>query len=235
MQKIIYSLLIVIVSISTSKSFAQIDSVKRYVVSSAFNKTLLIGFGVNNSWSNYRDLQDSSFYRPSLGMHSKADYFFHKSFGLTFGVGIQQRGMGIYTPDYDQSIGNPDSTGRLRYKCTTVDFPVQLLFRPQREIFKNGRFIGGIGITASYMYKAQRIWKSVDDGFHEPVELTASFKKLDLPVRATLGTDIAVPGGSLFRAQLVGELGFEKLYQESTTGNAVGQNTLFGIDLTFLF
>lgn len=236
MTKKIHLILSLFTLLSASlASYGQSDSTKIFRSKSAFNQKFMIGFGVNNSWANYRDLKDTSFYRPSLGIHLKADYFFSKSVGITIGIGVQQRGMGIYTPDYDQSIGNPDSTGRLRYKSTTVDFPVQLLFRPQKELFKNGRLVGGLGITASYMHKAQRIWKSVDDGFHEPTDITPSFKKIDFPIRATIGTDIAVPGGTLFRAQLVGEMGFTKIYQSGTMGNSVGQNTLFGVDLSFLF
>jgi hypothetical protein len=220
---------------SSVKAVAQKDSSNQFLINSVFEKKWFWGFGVNNSWANYRDLKDSSFYRPSLGIHLKTEYFLTKSIGLTIGVGVQQRGMGIFTPDLDQSIGNPDSTGRLRYKSTTIDVPIQFLFRPEREVFKNGRIVAGLGITASYMYKALRIWKSVDDGFHEDTDITESFKTLDFPFRATIGTDVSVPGGSLFRAQLVGELGINKIYKVAGSNDRVGQNTLFGIDLSFLF
>lgn len=223
---------LVFILLGVNNLFSQVQEKSKPIA--LFEKKLVYGFAVNNSWSNYRDLKDSSFYRPSLGIHLKTDFFFTESIGITLGFGVQQRGMGIYTPDLDKSIGNPDSTGRLRYKCTTLDLPIQLVYRHKEEVFKNGRLIAGFGITPSYMYKAQRIWKSVDDGFHEPRVITGNYSKIDVPLRASLGLDINT-GSTLFRVQLVGELGFKKIYTNSITGAKSSQNTLIGIDLSFLF
>jgi hypothetical protein len=200
-----------------------------------FAKKASFGFAVNNSWAKYRDAKDSAFYRPSLGIHAKADYFFREDIGITFGFGVQQRGMGIYTKDINRSNGDPDSTGRIRYKCTTVDFPIQFLYKPKKEIFSNGKMVFGLGIIPSYMFSAKRIFKSVDDGFHEPNVITKDFKKLDVPFRASVGLDIQTAGNTLFRVQLVGELGFAKIYSNPITKAKSYQNTLFGIDLTFMF
>lgn len=203
--------------------------------SNVFQRKFLMGFSVNNSWANYRDLTDSSFYRPSLGIHLRAEYNITEYLGICLAGGIQQRGMGVYTEDLDNSIGNPDSTGRLRYRSTTIDFPLELSFRPTKELFNNTRLHIGIGVTPSIMFKAQRIWKSIDDGFHEPRVITSNFSKIDFPLRASLGLDVNVAGGVLFRAQGVFEYGLNPIYTHPITGAKSNKNILIGIDLSFLF
>ena len=201
-----------------------------------FERKVVVGFAVNNSWSCYSDLlKDSAFFRPSLGFHIKTNYFFKPYIGISLGAGLQQRGMGIYTPDLDNSIGNPDSTGRLRYRTTTIDLPVQLILRSPKDIFPGTRLSMGLGVNFSYIYKAQRIWKSVDDGFHQPSNITANYDKLDIPIRINVGFDIDAGPGCLFRLHLVGEMGNKFIYTNPTTQIKSNKNILFGIDLSFLF
>lgn len=204
-------------------------------VKTIFERTWLFGFKVNNSWSNYAGTEDSSFYRPSLGIHLGFEYAPASFLQVSFGGGIQQRGMGIYTLDLDQSIGNPDSTGRLRYKCSTIDFPVEVAFRPTCDVFKNGRVRMAFGVTPSYIFKAQRIWKSVDDGFHESADVSSAFDKWDFPLRASLGVDVSVPGNVLFRVQGVAEYGLHELYSDPLTGRKSHKNRLIGLELAFWF
>jgi hypothetical protein len=200
-----------------------------------FERKFLVGFAVNNSWANYRDARDSSFYRPSLGTHARIEYRFMETMHLSLGAGIQQRGMGIYTPDLNNSVGNQDSTGRLRYRSTTLDFPIEVAFRPKKEVFKNTRMRFAIGATPSVMHKALRIWKSLDDGFHVEQVITPDFARFDIPLRASAGLDIKAPGNVLFRASFVFEYGFKSIYTSPINGTKSYTNSLFGLDLTFLF
>jgi hypothetical protein len=201
-----------------------------------FEKHFLVGFAVNNSWSSYRDLQgDSAFYRPSLGIHLKTEYFFRPFIGISIGAGFQQRGMGIITPDLDQSIGNQDSTGRLRYITNTFDFPVMLVLRTPKNIFRGTRLSLGLGADFSVVKKAVRVWKSVDDGFHDPIDITDRYQKLDIPLRASIGFDVEAGVACLFRAHIYGEMGTKYLYTNPISGTKSSQNVLLGIDLNFLF
>ena len=201
-----------------------------------FERKFLWGIAFNSSWATYKDqLSDSAFYRPSLGGGLRAEYYFNPSLGVTFGVGIQQRGTGIYTPDLDQSIGNPDSTGRLRYRMTTFDFPVQLVYRYPKNILPNTRISALLGADISFIHNALRVWKSVDDGFHELSDFSSNFEKFDIPLRVGIGLDAEVGHGSLFRLQLYGEMSNKKLYTHPITGIKSNQQVLLGVDFSVLF
>ena len=165
----------------------------------------------------------------------KADYFFHPSIGISLGANLQQRGMGIYTPDLDQSIGNPDSTGRLRYRMTTFDFPLVLIYRFPKDILPNTRFSVSLGADLNIINETLRIWKSIDDGFHRPISITKNYKKFDIPLRAGFGLDCAVGHSSLFRIQFYGEMSNRKLYTNPSTGISSNQQLVFGIDLSTEF
>ncbi len=233
MKKILLAL--AICNLMQLTSFAQITKRTEFKTSSIYTKKFLWGFAVNNSWANYQDTRDSSFFRPSLGIHARVEYNLLENLHISLGGGLQQRGMGIYTPDLNNSIGNQDSTGRLRYKCSTIDFPLEIAFRPKKEIFNNVRFHVGLGVTTSVMYRAQRIWKSLDDGFHVPQTLTKDYKKVDFPLRTSIGIDVDAPGNILFRLQGVFEYGFAPIYTNPVSGIKSNRNILMGIDLTFLF
>jgi hypothetical protein len=203
-----------------------------------FDRKFVAGIAVNNSWSSYRDLQDdSAFYKPSLGIGLRAEYYIIPSVGISVGAGTQGRGMGVFTPDLDDTwgIGNEDSTGRLRYRTQTWDFPVQLVLRTPKDVFRSARISLMLGANFSFIQRAHRIWRSVDDGFHEWTDITERYEKMDIPLRAGLGLDYEVGLGCLFRLNLYGEMGSKYLYTDPTTGTKGGQNALFGIDLSFLF
>ncbi len=219
-----------------TKAFSQFKAPTSLVKKThIFDRKVFVGITFNSSWSNFKDCKDSSFYRPSLGGGFRAEYYFKPYLGISIGASIQQRGMGIYTPDLDNSIGNPDSTGRLRYRMTTFDFPVQLIYRYPKDILPNTRLSIGLGADFNIIHNASRIWKSIDDGFHRPVILTQYYQKYDIPFRAGVGLDCAVGHGSLFRVQFYGEMSNKKLYTNPLTHIQSNQQILLGIDLSVLF
>ena len=219
-----------------TKAFTQFKAPTSLVTKThIFNRKVLLGFTFNSSWSNYTDCKDSSFYRPSLGGGFRAEYYFKPYLGISIGTNIQQRGMGVYTKDLDNSIGNPDSTGRLRYRMTTFDFPVQLIYRHPKEILPNTRLTISAGVDFCKIYNVQRIWKSVEDGINKNADITKTFSSFDMPIRAGFGLDCAVGHGSLFRAQFYGEISNKKLYTNPITGLHSNQQILLGIDLSVLF
>ena len=200
-----------------------------------FDRKVLLGVAFNTSWANYRDCKDSSFYRPSLGGGLRAEFYIKPYLGILIGAGIQQRGMGVYTRDLDNSLGNPDSTGRLRYRMTTFDFPVQLIYRHPKEILPNTRLSISAGVDFCKIYNVQRIWKSVEDGNNIYSDITKTYSSYDIPFRAGFGIDSEVGHGSLFRLQFYGEMSSKKLFTNPSTHIQSNQQILLGIDLSVLF
>jgi hypothetical protein len=229
-------LIIVLMLISTF-TFSQFKAPPSLVTKTRiFERKFLWGVAFNSSWASYTDqLSDSAFYRPSLGGGLRAEYYFKPYLGIMVGAGIQQRGTGIYTPDLDNSIGNPDSTGRMRYRMTTFDFPVQIMYRHPKNILPNTRLSIGVGADFNIIHNYLRVWKSVDDGFHQLTDFTNDCVKYDIPLRATIGLDAEVGHGSLFKLQFYGEISNKKLYTHPISGVKSNQQVLWGVDLSVLF
>src|SRR5687768_8659887 len=88
------------------------------------DKKFLWGFHYNLSWSTVADIDSISiFTKPSVGACIVANYFPLDWLGFSIGVGHQMRGFGIYTPDVDKELGNPDSTHRMRIRTNNFDVP----------------------------------------------------------------------------------------------------------------
>lgn len=236
MKKIITLFFLVL----SMNGMAQIDSskVKKFSYgTSRFDKKFLFGASFNNGWSRYLEFEDEEvFTKPDLGLYLKAEYYFSSRIGLAFMVGHQQLGTGIITPDSDPGIfGSPDSTYRLRLRTNNISMPITIQFRTAKEIFPNGKLSGGIGIAPKIVYDAKSIFHSIEDGFHEKIDITAQFTKLDYPVRLNFGVDFNAGNSCLFRVNFLAEYGFVKMYSNSVTNSLSGRNILFGFDFDFLF
>ncbi len=195
----------------------------------------LFGFSFNNSWVSFHDWKDSTFLKPVLGLHADCNYFFSEKFGLSIQAGVQMRGVGIITPDYDNSIGNQDSTGRQRHNVRSLEVPIQFYYRPSKEILKNSRLIFGVGIVPMYHQKVVRKWYSVDDGFHSTISYKSNYQTFDVPLRLSSGLDVNVAGGNLFRAALILDYGLYNNYKNPISGERSSKHFLLGVQMTFLF
>jgi hypothetical protein len=215
--------------------FSQENKSRTNLEKNMFLKEELLGFSFNNSWVGFYDLKDSTFLKPGLGLHADYNYFFNENWGMAIQAGIQMRGTGIITPDYDNSVGNPDSTGRLRHNIKSWEVPVVFYYRANKEIIKNSRMIFGLGIIPMYHRKVLRKWYSVDDGFHTPISYKENFHAIDFPIRLSAGLDVNAPGGNLFRGSLIMDLGIKNNFKNPITGSRSSRHFLLGIQLTFLF
>lgn len=200
-----------------------------------FSKEKLYGFSFSNSWTKFYDFKDSSFLKPGLGLHAEFNYFFNENMGISIQAGVQMRGTGIITPDSDKSIGNPDSTGRLRHSLRSLEIPIVFHYRSTKEIIKNGRMIFGVGLVPIYHQRVLRKWFSVDDGFHTPTSYKENFDIIDVPIRFTSGLDVDVAGGNLFRTSLIMDVGLKNNFKDPLDGRKSSKHFLLGIQLTFLF
>ncbi len=219
--------------------WAQIDSSKiknfEYGIN-RFEKKFLIGGTFNSGWSRYLNFEGPEvFTKPSLGIYVKMEYYFKDWLGLSLGIGHQQMGTGIISPDLEKALGNPDSTYRLRIRTNNLAFPLVIQLRTPMDVFKGGRLSLGLGIAPSYAYNAKTIFHSLEDGFHDKQNITDNLTKLDIPLRGTLGMDINASNACLFRVNFLVQYGFNKLYTDPITNISSGQNLLFGFDLDFLF
>lgn len=219
--------------------YAQIDSskIKKFEYgTNRFEKKFLIGGTFNSGWSRYLNFEGPEvFTKPSLGIYLKMEYYLNDWLGLSLGIGHQQMGTGIITPDFDKSLGNPDSTYRLRLRTNNLAFPLVIQLRTPNDIFSGGRLSLGLGIAPSYAYDTKTIFHSLEDGFHDKQNIPDGMTKLDIPLRGTLGLDFNASNACLFRLNFLIQYGFKNLYTDPTTNIVSGQNLLFGFDLDFLF
>jgi hypothetical protein len=221
-------------SLQTFIGFSQVQKANAHEEQNMFFKKNLYGFSFNNSWTGFYDIKDTTFIKPGLGLQAEYNYFFTNNYGVSVQAGIQMRGTGIITPDYDKTVGNPDSTGRMRHNIRTFEMPVVFYYRPNREIIKNGRMIFGLGFIPMYHAKVMRKWYSVDDGFHIETSYKQDFATFDIPIRLSSGLDINVAGNNLFRSVIIMDIGLKNNYKDPLDGKKSQKHFLLGIQLTFL-
>jgi hypothetical protein len=202
---------------------------------SMFLKQKLYGFSFNNSWTSFYNLKDDKFIKPGLGLHANYNYFFDENWGLAVQAGIQMRGTGIVTPDYENSIGDPDSTGRFRQSVRTFEIPIVYHYRSSKEVIKNGRMIFGLGIVPMLHQRVLRKWFSVDDGFHTPVSFKDNFDAIDVPIRFSSGLDVDAAGGNLFRCDVIMDVGLKNNFRNPLDRSKSSKHFLLGVQITFLF
>ncbi len=216
-------------------TFGQLTPTKIELNKNMFLQQKLYGFSFNNSWVGFHDWKDSAFLKPVLGLHADYNYFFTEKLGLSIQAGLQMRGVGIITPDFDNSVGNQDSTGRQRHNVRSLEVPIQFYYRPTKEIIKNARLVFGFGLVPMYHQKVVRKWYSVDDGFHAPISYKSNYHMFDVPLRLSSGLDVNVAGGNLFRAALILDYGFINNYKNPLTADKSSKHFLLGVQMTFLF
>ena len=120
---------------------AQIGFDTAQVKKSIWDKKFYWGVTFNNSWATIKgtNLPNNYFWKPSVGASLRAEYFFHKNIGVSFGLQYQQKGSGIVTPDFDKTLGDPDSTYRARIKLHALEVPISIHLRSGELIKKIGR------------------------------------------------------------------------------------------------
>lgn len=196
------------------------------------------GFVFQQSWSTIvgSDLPDTYFAKPSTGGGFQAEYQWKKNWLLGVGLNFQQRGAGIITPDYDQSLGNPDSTHRFRVRLNFIDVPLSVRWRASKHwLIKGTRPTVGVSLVPGFNFNSDNIRISVEDGFDSVTDLNDHFNKFDVSASAYTGLDFAAIG-TLFQVQLFGNVGALNPYSSSGMySRASGRNILFGLRVGALF
>lgn len=229
MKKYIVLLFLII---NSSIAFSQTQKTNFFAKKDKFEKKFLVGFAFNNSWTTFENIENiNTFTKPSLGFHIKAEYWILKNVGIHAGAGIQQRGTGILVEDNNPN--DPNMTYRRRFRTGNYSFPMQVLFRPNFEIFDQAKLNIGVGVVPTYMYKATIVDLSIEDGFHTNTDNLDSYKKFDMPFRLSAGIDFNAGNSALLRLEFNYDIGRNDLYLQS--GTYSGKNKLIGIEVNCLF
>ncbi|MFM9841251.1 MAG: hypothetical protein ACKVOQ_23505 [Cyclobacteriaceae bacterium] len=200
---------------------------------SPFEQKLLIGFSYQNYWTTIagNNLPQSYFYKPSLGVSVKAEYYPWSFIGLSVGAGFQQRGAGIMSPDLDQTPGNADSTYRKRLRFNSVEFPISLLLRTPKDLVKGLRLKVSAGIVPMINTQSNQVFLSIEDGNHTSTDVSIDYWKNDLAYQLTVGPEINT-GSGILQIDFIYSSGTKNVYNSS---NAIGYNQSLGFKLSFLF
>lgn len=207
----------------------------KYRFKKIWDRKFNYGITFQMAWSAISEDGTADYFRkPSHGVGIRVTYFPIKYVGLGFGAQYMQRGAGIKTPDVDHGLGNPDSTNRLRLRMHSVELPFQLLLRSP-SISSWLRFSGGIGIAPVFVLKTGSIFHSVEDGFHDMQDRSASYYLFDLDIPFSAGIEINASDAAIFQLHAIGSIGTQNVYRPSAFPNANGKNNYYGIRLSVLF
>ncbi|TAF64814.1 MAG: PorT family protein [Cytophagales bacterium] len=207
---------------------------------SIYDKKILIGLQFNQSFTslNIGEQPRAYFFKPSIGIGLRLNYYFAKKWGLAIGIDYQQRGTGVKNPDFEGGLGNPDSTNRERLRFNCLEIPIHLLYRSASPIFKNQnmRWSLFVGIAPSYNLQASDVFHSIEDGFHQVVYVTDLYARFDAIAQMGIGLEFQAGYGTLFQLHLIGNLGLLNVYNsEITFGKYSARNSAFGLRLGFMF
>lgn len=206
-------------------------------IKSKYDKKLLISPYFINAWSTFKgDNHPDYFAKPSLGIGVKVDFYPLPFVGVSAGIGFQQRGTGVYTPDVDKSLGNPDSTHRLRMRLNCVEVPIELLLRMPHGIKGGGvRPSATVGVVVSRMFEANEFFHSVEDGFHLSTDRTNSYYSSEVLMTAALGVDINAVG-SILQVHALVQSGSKNVFNDSALYPGFnGKNLLYGVRFRISF
>jgi hypothetical protein len=209
------------------------DTLKRKEI---FDKKFFWGGSFNNALTIFKgsNMPDEYFWKPALGVTLKAEYYFHKNIGVSVGFTYQQKGAGIITPDFDKSLGDPDSTHRARIKTNALEIPLVLILR-SGDFIRGVRLHGEIGITPMKNRLSKHMFMSVEDGFHVVENQSDRYYKKDIPIQAVFGVDMNAGNACVFQVHLFGNWGTKNVFNTATYPGANGKNVLYGIRLGWMF
>ena len=230
-----FTMALLMAGMATAAS-AQISFDTAQVKKSIWDKKFYWGVTFNNSWATIKgtDLPNNYFWKPSVGTSIRTEYFFHKNIGVSIGLQYQQKGSGIITPDFDKTLGDPDSTYRARIKLHALEVPISIIVR-SGEVIKNTRFQASIGIAPMRNFKSKFVQYSVEDGFHVMELRNGEYYKGDLSFTASGGININAGNSCIFQIHFYGTWGTKNVYNTDFYPNASGKTKVVGMRFGWMF
>lgn len=193
------------------------------------------GFTFLNVWSDVKGTTPDTFTKPSLGGNVKAEYYPLDFLGFTAGVGYQQRGYGLTLPDTG-FVAPSINTYRNRIRMNSVEFPIGLILKTPKPIAGGSTWMmASVGVSPLYMFEANDVYLSVEDGFHIVKDVTSSFNQSDMPIFISIGPEIDTSAG-YFQVQLIGSFGTAEVYSSANNPNGYsGKNRYLGFSIGCTF
>ena len=90
----------------------------------------------------------------------------------------------------DGVVGDPDSTHLERLRFNTLEFPLTILLRTPKDVFKGMRISAAAGPTLIHVISVNQTFQSVVDGFHPYHWVTDNYIRNDIGYQISVGTDI---------------------------------------------
>src|SRR6185436_9547401 len=129
----------------------------------------------------------------------RAEYYFNSFLGIGLGAGYQQRGAGITNQDNtggafahpwidaDGVTGDPDSTYLERLRFNTLEFPLTILLRTPKDVWKGLRVSAAAGPTLIHVMSVNQTYQSIVDGFHPYHWVSDNYIHNDLGYQVSIG------------------------------------------------
>ncbi|HRI78777.1 MAG TPA: outer membrane beta-barrel protein [Cyclobacteriaceae bacterium] len=213
-----------------------------------FDKKFRWGISYQQYWSTITgdQVEKDYFIKPSIGFNFRFEYYFNSFLGLGLGAGYQQRGAGITNLDntggayahpwitVDGVTGDPDSTHLERLRFNTIEFPLTILLRTPKDVWKGTRVSAAAGPTLIHLISVNQTYQSVVDGFHPYHWVSDNYIHNDLGYQVSIGADIDSGGSgkSMFQIHFVYTQGLKNIY---AAGQGDGRQMTFGVRLGWLF
>lgn len=204
------------------------------------------GFSYNFLWGTIvgDDLPDNYFVKPNVGFNVRAEYYPVSFLGLGAGFGYQQRGAGIYNVDVTGGgfshpwvdpvfgdRGDPDSTHLERLRFKTWELPVTILLRTPKDVFKDIRLSGAVGIVWIHTTLVNDVFMDIVGGMHDNEYITNQYQKNMLGYQVSFGADINAGDSNVFQVHLVYNKTMKNIY---AAGQGDGRLVNLGVRVAWL-
>lgn len=196
---------------------------------------LRFGFTFFNVWSTVKGNTPEIFTKPSLGGNLKMEYYPLDFLGITAGVGYQQRGFGLTLPDTG-FVAPSLNTYRNRIRTNNIEFPIGIILKTPKPIAGGSTWLmATVGVSPLYMFEANDVYLSVEDGFHIVKDVTSSFNQSDIPIFVSIGPEIDTSAGFL-QVQFIGSFGTSEVFTGINNPNGyTGKNRFLGFSIGCTF
>ena len=213
-------------------------------IKDVFDKKFRFGLSYHFNWGTIKgdDLPNRYFTKPCIGFNFRAEYYPVPFAAIGLGIGYQQRGTGIRNPDtYGGSFAHPwvkpnlvetDSTYAQKLRFNTIEFPLTLLLRTPKEVFKGVRLSAAAGVILIHNFRVNDIWMDVVGGFHLERPATSEYLRDDIGYQLSFGPDINAGHANVFQVHFVYTKGTKNIY---AAGQGDGRQMTMGVRVAWLF
>jgi hypothetical protein len=203
-----------------------------------FSQDWNVGGSMLTNWSSIALEEGDAefFFKPSVGASIQLEWFPSTHVGLGTGLGFVTKGFGKKNKDWDDSLGNPDSTHREHFNFRCLDLPLYLILRSDGLRSDSYRFIAKVGGGWTYNMRAVSVFHSVEDGFHERNLRSEDFFKSDVFGLASAGLEINAGGVNTMQLLFYVQSGRNSVFEPGMAfGSTRGHNRSYGLQIAVFY